>query len=239
MSAQTNAPTFLLIHGAWHGGWCWRRVSDRLANSGHHVMTPTLTGLADRSHLLSLDVTLSMHVTDVVNLIKWENLTNVVLVGHSYGGFVISGVAEQIPSAISSIVFLDAFFPESGESLAQAAAPLVPEWIKVAREKGESTIPPPSADWFNVNARDHAWVEAKSTPQPIATFTEKLVLTGARERIAKKAYIRAGDFEFPAFDKIYEKLAAEASWKTYTMPCGHDAMIDMPERLTEILLEMA
>src|SRR5712692_8620166 len=113
-----RSKTFVLVHGASQGGWCWRRVSDRLERRGHKVFTPTLTGLGERSHLMSRDVDLDMHITDVVNVIKWESLENIgsiVLVGHSYGGWVVSGVAEQMLPAISSIVFLDAFMPENGQ----------------------------------------------------------------------------------------------------------------------------
>src|SRR5436190_22734771 len=97
---------FVLVHGAWHGGWCWRRVADLLTADGHRVLTPTLTGLGERSHLLSPGISLDTHIADVVNVAKWERLDKIVLVGHSYGGIVISGVAEKISAAISSIVFL-------------------------------------------------------------------------------------------------------------------------------------
>ena len=107
--------TFVLVHGAWHGGWCWRRVADILRARGHLVYTPTLTGLADRSHLLSRDITLQTHADDIINLIKWEGLDDVCLVGHSYGGFVISLVAEAIHDKLSSFVFLDAFAPDDGD----------------------------------------------------------------------------------------------------------------------------
>jgi pimeloyl-ACP methyl ester carboxylesterase len=113
--AASASKTFVLVHGASQGGWCWRRVSDRLERRGHKVFTPTLTGLGERSHLMSRSVDLDMHITDVVNVIRWESLEGIVLVGHSYGGWVISGVAEQALSAISSIVFLDAFMPENGQ----------------------------------------------------------------------------------------------------------------------------
>ncbi len=117
--AQTSAPkTFVLVHGAWHGGWCWRRVSDLLEKHGHKVFTPTLTGVGERSHLLDARINLATHITDIVNVIKWEELKDIVLVGHSYGGAVVSGVAEQIGDAIGSIVFLDAFEPENGDSAA-------------------------------------------------------------------------------------------------------------------------
>jgi pimeloyl-ACP methyl ester carboxylesterase len=120
--AQTDGRTFVLVHGAWHGGWCWRRVADRLTVNGHKVFTPTMTGLGERSHLLDGKISLDTHITDIVNVIKWEGLSDIVLVGHSYGGFIITGVAEQMPSVISSIVFLDAFVPDNGQSIADTAS---------------------------------------------------------------------------------------------------------------------
>jgi pimeloyl-ACP methyl ester carboxylesterase len=105
------AYTFVLVHGAWHGGWCWRRVADRLRRDGHAVFTPTLTGLGERSHLLQPEIDVATHVADVVNVMHWERLTEAILCGHSYGGFIISGVAEAMPAPIRSIVFLDAFVP--------------------------------------------------------------------------------------------------------------------------------
>jgi pimeloyl-ACP methyl ester carboxylesterase len=104
--APTGGKTFVLVHGAWHGGWCWRRVSDLLEKQGHKVFAPTMTGLGERSHLIGDKIDLATHVTDIVNVIKWENLNDIVLVGHSYGGVIISGVAEQMRDAIGSIVFL-------------------------------------------------------------------------------------------------------------------------------------
>src|SRR6185312_7608074 len=120
---QNTARNFVLVHGSWHGGWCWRRVADLLEKRGHKVFTPTLTGLGERSHLMSAMITLDTHITDVANVIKWEGLENVVLVGHSYAGFVISGVAEKVLPSISSIVFLDAFLPQNGERVIDTAPP--------------------------------------------------------------------------------------------------------------------
>ena len=115
--------TFVLVTGAWHGAWCWKRVRKALAAEGHEVFTPTLTGLGDRSHLLSKEVDLETHIKDVINLIRWEELNEVVLVGHSYGGMVITGVADRIGDRISSLVYLDAFVPENGQSLHAALPP--------------------------------------------------------------------------------------------------------------------
>lgn len=151
--AQTNAKTFVLVHGAWHGRWCWRRVSDLLEKKGHKVFAPTMTGLGERSHLIGGKIDLATHVTDIVNVVKWENLNDIVLVGHSYGGAVISGVAEQIREAIGSIVFLDAFLPESGDSLATKASQPVREAIAGLVEKRENAMKPVPAAVFRVNEK--------------------------------------------------------------------------------------
>src|SRR2546430_11596775 len=122
--AQTGARnTFVLVHGAWHGGWCWRRVADLLQQRGHKVFTPTMTGWGERSHLIDGKINLTTHVTDIVNVIKWESLKDIVLVGHSYGGIIISGVAEAMRDAIGSIVFLDAFVPGNGDSVGARGPP--------------------------------------------------------------------------------------------------------------------
>ena len=230
--------TFVLVHGAWHGGWCWVRVAALLRAQGHTVFTPTLTGLGERAHLFGTDIDLTTHVTDVVNLMKWEKLTDVVLCGHSYGGMVVSGVAEQMESAISSLVLLDAFVPNDGEAMEDINVPPVQAVIRLAREKGEPGLAPRPAAAFGVNEKDRAWVDSLCGPQPLKTFTDKISLTGARERIAKKSYIRAGGYAHPVFDAALEKTKADPSWRTYSVPCGHDVMVDMPERLAEILVEV-
>ncbi|MBN8966368.1 MAG: alpha/beta fold hydrolase, partial [Rhizobiales bacterium] len=186
--------TFVLVHGAWHGGWCWRRVADLLERQGHKVFAPTLTGLGERSHLMRPGIDVSTHVTDVVNVLKWEGLTGVVLCGHSYGGLVVSGVAEQAADAIGSIVFLDAFMPDNGDSMAALTSDAVREQLKAAAVRGDLGVPPRSAAAFLVNEKDQAWVDAMCVPQPIGTMTERLALTGARDRIARKSYIRAGAY---------------------------------------------
>ncbi len=234
-----RSKTFVLVHGASQGGWCWRRVSDRLERRGNKVFTPTLTGLGERSHLMSRDVDLDMHITDVVNVIKWESLEGIVLVGHSYGGWVVSGVTEQMLPAISSIVFLDAFVPENGQKGLDLNSERSRAEIARALKNGDISRPAPPATTWNVNEKDRAWVDAKQTAQPIGVSLKPIKLTGARDRVAKKTYIRAMNFENPNFDRFYAKTKADRSWRTYEVACGHDVMIDMPDRLTEILLEVA
>jgi len=234
-----SSKTFVLVHGAWHGGWCWCRVADRLRARGDIVFTPTLTGLGERAHLLHPNIDLSLHVADVLGLIKCERLNNIVLVGHSYGGFVISGVAEAVANKISSIVFLDAFIPDNGESLLDVVQPAVQDVIQDVLDRGDTTVPVRDAAAFKVNEKDRPWVDSLATPQPIGTMTEKITLTGARERVATKAYIRAAGYPNVSFDKACARTKADRSWRTYEVPCGHDVMIDKPDRLAEILLEVA
>lgn len=236
--AQVRPKTFVLVHGSWHGGWCWRRVVDILERAGHKVYAPTLTGLGERSHLMSGLITLDTHVTDVANVIQWENLENIVLVGHSYAGFVVSGVAERVLPSISSIVFLDAFLPENGQRVVDLAPPELQAITLSAAAKHEVGRPVPPAKAFQVNDKDQVWVDSKLTQQPTAVSLQPIVLTGARDKITQKTYIRATGSPNPLFDRYYERLKSDSGWRTYAVPSGHDVMVDMPDRLSEILLEV-
>ncbi len=231
--------TFVLVHGAWHGGWCWQRVADRLRGAGHKVFTPTLTGLGERSHLLRSGIDLKTHIADVVNVMKWERLEDVVLCGHSYGGMVISGAAEEMAPAIRSIVFLDAFVPQNGEAARDLTAPAVRELASAALQRGELAIPPRPAEAFGVNTADRAWVDRLCVGQPIGTFTDKIALSGAHSRVARKTYIRAASYANPGFDRALAAARSDPSWRTYDVPCGHVVMVDAPDRRAEILLEAA
>src|SRR5687768_10046835 len=173
--------TFILVHGAWHGSWCWKRVRKRLQNQGHEVFTPTLTGVADRSHLLSGLVNLETHILDVVNLIGWEELSDIVLCGHSYGGSVITGVADRIPEQIRALVYLDAFVPENGENLDQYIPEIEDNW----------KIPPILAAKFNINEPDRAWVNRQCTSQPVGCWQQPIRLTGNIDQIKNITYILA------------------------------------------------
>ena len=236
---SVETKTFVLVHGAWHGGWCWRRVTDRLVRQGHRVFTPTLTGLGERAHLLNPAIDLDTHIADVVNLIRYEGLSDIVLVGHSYAGFVISGVVEQVEAAIASFVFLDAFVPQDGDSMASIGTEMTRNAIQAAANRGDTTLPPRPAEFFHVNPADRAWVDRLCGPHPIGTFVQPVKLAGARERTRKKSYIRAAAYPNPVFDAHAATLKARPGWRVYDVPCGHDVMVDMPERLTEILLEVA
>jgi pimeloyl-ACP methyl ester carboxylesterase len=237
--AQTRRKTFVLVHGSSAGGWCYRRVADLLEKAGHKVYAPTLTGLGERSHLMSGLITLDTHIEDVVNVIRWENLEDFVLVGHSYGGWIISGVAEQFQGKISSIVFLDAFMPENGQRVLDTNSPRSRAEIEQAQRKAEVSRPAPPASVWKVNEKDQPWVNEKFTAQPVGVAFTPIRLTGARDRVPKKTYVRAKGYDNPNFEAYYAKVRSDPSWRTYEMPCGHEVMIDMPERTAEILLEAA
>jgi pimeloyl-ACP methyl ester carboxylesterase len=233
--------TYVLVHGAWHGSWCWKRVRKALQAAGHEVFTPTLTGVGERSHVNSTGTDLSTHISDVVNLIQWEELSDVILCGHSYGGFVITGAADRIPGQIRALVYLDAFVPEDGQCLFDLVPPeQVQRMRQQAQAKGGGLkVDPIPAEVFNVNPSDSAWVNAQCTPQPLATFEERVRLTGGIARIHDITHVLATGFrEGSPFPPCHERAKAKG-WKTRSVACGHDVMLDLPEELTALLLEYA
>jgi pimeloyl-ACP methyl ester carboxylesterase len=228
--------TFVLVHGAWHGAWCYSRVAERLSLRGHRVFTPTLTGVGDRSHLYSPAINLTTHVLDVINLIRWHELRDIVLVGHSYGGMVVTAVADQLPEQIAALVYLDAFLPQNGQCLHDLAPPdMVRAQVESATAANHYAVPPIPAAVFNVNPADREWVDRLCTPQPLATFTEPVKLTGRAHTVPRKAYVLAGDFPLSVFGQFRDPLAKRADWQTHELHCGHDVMIDMPEETAEII----
>ena len=238
-AAQTGAEkTFVLVHGAYGGGYVWKYIAARLRAKGHQVFTPTLTGLGDKSHLMSKDIRLETHVLDIVNLIKWEDLRNVTLVAHSYGGWPASAVPEHVGTAIGSIVFLDAFMPRNGQTGLDLNSPPSRQAVLDALKRGEVSRPPTPSTSDRMSEADRNWLQARATPQPIGVSLDPIKLSGARDRIAKKAYIRARGFSNPNFDSFYDACKA-SGWTVFDLPSGHNVQVEMPDQLTEILLTVA
>jgi pimeloyl-ACP methyl ester carboxylesterase len=232
--------TFVLVHGAWHGGWCWRRVADILEKHGHKVYAQSLTGNGDRAHLLSKDVVLDTHIADIVNLVTWEDLHDICLVAHSYGGWPSSGALEHIHDRVASIVWLDAFKPEDGQKGTDFASEFSRKALVEAVAKGEPGRKGPPAKTFSVSERDYAWIDSKLTPQPNGVATQPIRLTGKRETIARKTYIRAAKYPQAAFDKALAECKADKTWQTFVNETsGHDVMVDQPEWLADILLKVS
>jgi pimeloyl-ACP methyl ester carboxylesterase len=203
------------------------------------VFTPTLTGVGERSHLLSRQIDLDTHIDDVANLIVWEELSDVILCGHSYGGAVISGVAERIPDRIGALVYLDAFVLKDGQCLHDTLPPEQRNMqIELTAAHGEGwKVPPIPAEVFHVNANDAAWVNRQCTMQPLATFQQPIKLSGKADTIKNVTFILATGFTDSPFPQFYEGAKAKG-WKTLTMACGHDVMLDLPEELTQVLDEI-
>ena len=234
---QKPPSTFVLVHGAWSGGWCYHKVAARLRAHGHQVFTPTLTGQGERSHLRAGNVNLSLHIEDILNVIHYEDLRGIVLAGHSYGGMVITGVADRTADRINALAYLDAFLPEYGQSLFDINVPAnTRRFIAEAGANGGLSVPSPPAAFFNVNVDDAARVDALATPFPLGCFTEKIKLAGAHRSIAKRAYVHGTMLprESP-FRPFYERTKADPAWQTHALACGHHVMLDEPERVTEIL----
>jgi pimeloyl-ACP methyl ester carboxylesterase len=236
--------TFVLVHGAWHGSWCWKRVRRELQAEGHDVFTPTLTGVGERSHLISPQVTLDTHVADVVNLIRWEELTDVVLCGHSYGGMVITGVADRIQDKIRALVYLDAFVPEHGDSLnsllpkalaPEVAAQFLGAFRGTAMKENCGLMQPIPAEVFNVAQANRAWVDRRCRPQALATFESPILLTGEHAKVPQRLYVLADGWDPSPFRYFAAQVDGKPGWKLTRLPVSHDVMVDMPQELADEL----
>jgi pimeloyl-ACP methyl ester carboxylesterase len=237
--AQGNPrKTFVLVHGAYHGGWCWRRVADLLEAAGHKVYAPSLTGNGDRSHLLSKDINLDTQIADIANLMTWEDLNDVCLVAHSFGGWPASGALELIHDRVASIVWLDAFKPEDRQKGTDFISEFSRKAMEEAVARGEPGRKPPPAKTFSIREKDYAWIDSKLTRQPNGPAMQAIKLTGKRDAIAKKTYIRAPKYPQAAFDKALAECTAGGGWQTLINDnTGHDVMIDQPAWLADLLLK--
>ena len=227
--------TFVLVHGASARRVVLKRVAELLTAKDHTVFAPTLTGLCERSHLLNPNIDLDTHILDIVNEMKWKELRDVILVGHSYGGMVISGVVEKMEKSIAALVMLDTFLPANGQSYFDIDP--YKERIRAAADEGLTAMPPLPAEMFGVNEKDRAWVSAQLTPHPIKCFLGPVALTGARDRIPKRCISVQRNIQMPALMRGCPKPANKAG--THEVPSGHDVMIDAPTQLAEILDRLA
>ncbi|MEZ5726943.1 MAG: alpha/beta hydrolase [Burkholderiaceae bacterium] len=240
---------FVLVHGAWHGGWCYRDTAAALRAAGHRVLTPTHAGLGERAHQASPSITLADHVQDVVGCIEAEELDDVILCGHSYGGMVITGVADRIPDRIRTLVFLDAFVPDDGDSLIsliqralppEVGAQFVAGFRGAARENNRGMTAPIPAAMFNVKAENQPWVERRCVPQSLATFEMPLLLNnGGRDAVASRVFFLADGWDPSPFRYFADKYGSAEGWSLVKFPCGHDVMVDMPGELAAELARLA
>lgn len=233
--------TFVLVHGASHGGWCYDRVAALLRGQGHRVFAPTLAGLAERASEDASAINLTTHIQDVLDVFERERLDDVVLCGHSYGGMVVTGAADRIPSRISNLVYLDAVVPENGSRMTDYIFPglrIYAVELAVALLGGGSRLIAPPASFFKVNRADRKMVDRCMTSHPYASLRERISLTGAADRIAGHTYIYATEWGFAPITRQFEAAKARRGWRTFEVRSGHDVMIDAPQELADILVSL-
>ena len=227
--------SFVLVHGAWHGGWCWSKLTPMLKSAGHQVFTPTLTGLGERSHLFTTEIDLNTHIQDIINVLEYEDLNDVILVGHSYAGMVISGVAETAGQRLSQLIYLDAYLPESGKS--------------VNDYNNAKTAPSPDVEKTNrlpiwgspqiygvTNKEDVTWMADRLGEQPYKTFTQSLQIKEDSGQHIKKTFIQLS--EYPQFIEAADRARSKGFGYYRLLSGGHDAMVSKPIELNNIFLEL-
>lgn len=236
------ASTYVLVHGGGHGGWCYQPVARLLRAKGCEVYAPTLTGLGERSHLLSAEIDLDTHITDVVNVLHYEDLHDVILVGHSYGGMVITGVADRAAARVGHLVYLDAATPQSGQSLLDLAAPLLNAARQHARiENGVELVLDPGTDplgFYGVTDPEQIeWMKSRLTPHPWKSFEQKLRLDNpqALARIPQSHIVCTSTLS----GRNVEALRTQAEGRLWDIDTGHDLMITEPQQVAELLLRVA
>jgi pimeloyl-ACP methyl ester carboxylesterase len=235
--------TYVLVHGGGHGGWCYRKVKHLLEGAGHEVFAPSLTGLAERSRSLSPDIDLDFHIDDVVELLRFWDVRDAIVVGHSYGGMVITGVGDRVSDRVGKLVYLDAANPQNGQSLVDVAGPV----IEVTRPMGTVVdgvelvlLPAPGAAAFYGidDADDQAWTDARLTGHPWRCFEQKLLLVNEDALSAIPQFHIVCTSTVPTRDRalIGQARAERRLWEIDT---GHDLMITEPAAVADALLEIA
>lgn len=239
--ATTGArSTFVLVHGSWHGAWCWSRVADELTAQGHRVFAVTQTGVGDRKHLASAAVGIDVFVDDIVNLIEAEELTGVVLVGHSFAGIPITGAASRLPDRIRSLVYLDAGVPNPGDSAISSLSPAEQDARRKAavRINGIEFLPAPDPlpAFWGLTGADADWVARRLTPHPFATYTSGLEFDEAAWARLPRTYIQCTAPRHPAVGALQARIKDDRQWRWAEIAAGHDAMVSRPKELARLLL---
>jgi pimeloyl-ACP methyl ester carboxylesterase len=238
-----DAPAFVLVHGGRHGGWCWQRVSRALGQAGCAVYSPTLTGLGERAHLLSRDIGLPTHIADVTGVFDYEDLEDVILVAHSYGGFPAAGAMESVHERVRRLVLLDAHLPRSGQSVFDLiGADRAAVMMSACERDGEGWYLPvsDSSYWGVSDTADVAWVNRRVSPQPIRTYQDPLP-SAERARAHASAYIECAASTLPGADLEWHRRRSLVGQRHQfrVLDAPHDAMITHPRQVADMLLEIA
>jgi len=231
---------FVLVHGSCHGGWCWKKVTPLLSNNGNLVYTPTLTGLGERSHLVSREIGLDTHIHDIIQVQDYEDLNEIVLVGHSYAGLVIGGVADRVPRRISHLVYLDGYIPEDNKSAFDIVSGLETVYKRrVLKEKGREWLVASYEPevWGVTDPTDIKWMKPRLSPMPWHTHDQAVRITNSEVmNNIPKSYISCTEYEDFHF---MAQRARSAGWDYHELKTGHDAMITVPDKLVQILEKLS
>jgi pimeloyl-ACP methyl ester carboxylesterase len=241
---------FILVHGAWHGGWCWRAVVRALAAQGHRPHAVTLTGLGERAHLLSPAITLETHIQDVAGAIEAEEMDGLVLAVHSYAGMLGTAIADRMGTRLKHLVYVDAVVPTPGESWSSTHASATREArLAAAQASPDFAFPPPDASVFGLGAEQHAWVQRRQTPHPGRTYQAPLDFDVRRVAAVPRTFVDCTAPALGTIDVIRQRVRDAKFWggawqggagaRLVELATGHDAMVSAPEALTGILLEAA
>jgi len=228
---------FVLVHGAWHGAWCWKKILPALWSAGHRAFPVTLTGTGERAHQLSRDITLRTHADDVAAVIESQELQQAIVVGHSYGGMVITAVADRMQERIAHLVYLDAVVPLPGESWSSTHS----AQTQAQRRQGiaeTGSIPPADPAMFGLTGEDAQWVARRQTPQPGGVYDDPLHFDAARVAALPRTFIDCTAPALPTIAVMRERVRQQSGWQVHEIPTGHDAMISAPEELLRHLLAL-
>ena len=237
---KNNKPHFLLIHGAWHGGWVWNEISEILRYQRYSVSTPTLTGLGEKKHLISSKITIETFIEDVVNHIVFENLNNIILVGHSFAGSVISGVADRLKDRIQKLIYFDAMILIDGQKPFDITPKeTVAQRIELSKKFGNNiSIPAPSADAFGVfDIKKSLLLEEKLTPHPLSAFQSKLILKNEVGNGIPLSYIFCTKPVYKSLESSRE-VVRKMKWPIFELSAGHDAMLTHPKETLNLLMKI-
>ena len=246
---------FVLVHGAWHGAWCWQRVLPLLTRAGHRAHAVTLSGVGEHARYLSPNINLDTHIADVLAMIEAEELTDIVLVGHSYGGVVITGVADRLLAAqktnasialitratVARMVFVDAVLPLPGESWSSTQSPdTVKARVESAKAHPQQGIAVPPASGFGLSGADADWVNRRQTPQPLGCYLQPLQFDLNAVRQLPRHYIDCNSPASPGIApsriRVRDSQFWGGGWQLTELATGHDAMVTEPERLSELII---
>jgi pimeloyl-ACP methyl ester carboxylesterase len=226
---------FVLVHGAWHGAWCWKKILPGLWQAGHRAFPVTLSGVGERAHQLSRDITLHTHIDDVAAVIEAEELQNAILVGHSYAGMVITGVADRMPQRIGRLVYLDAVVPLPGESWSSGHSAQTQAQRREAIA-ATGSIPPADPALFGLTGEDAQWVSRRNTPQPGGVYDDALQFDAARVSSLPRTFIDCNAPALATIDAMRKRVRQQPGWQVHEIATGHDPMISAPDELLRLLL---